>query len=154
MAARMRAHDWSKTPLGPPDTWPSSLRTIVGLMLASKFPMFVAWGAELTFLYNDAYVPIFGAKHPDGLARPFQDVWAEIWDDVGPLARKALKGDSVFLEDLPLLMRRKGFDEQTYFTFSYGPAHDDAGKVVGVFCACTASRRAAYVLEGVKSSRV
>ena len=137
LAARMRAYDWSKTPLGPPDTWPSSLRTIVGLMLTSKFPMFVAWGAELTFLYNDAYVPIFGAKHPDGLARPFHEVWAEIWDDVGPLARKALKGESVFLEDLPLLMRRKGFDEQTYFTFSYGPAHDDAGKVAGVFCACT-----------------
>jgi PAS domain-containing protein len=94
-------------------------------------------GPELTFLYNDAYVPIFGAKHPRGLARPFREIWSEIWNDVGPLAQKALQGKSVFLEDLPLLMRRQGFDERTYFTFSYSPARDDEGQVAGVFCACT-----------------
>lgn len=137
VAARMRAYDWSATSLGPPEAWPRSLRTIVSLMLASKFPMFVAWGPDLTFLYNDAYAPIFGAKHPLGLAQPFREVWSEIWDDVGPLAQRALEGESVYLEDLPLLMRRKGFDEQTYFTFSYSPARDDNDEVAGVFCACT-----------------
>ena len=69
MGALMRAHDWSDSPVGPPETWPQSLRTVISLLLNSKFPMFIAWGPELAFLYNDAYLPIFGAKHPQ-CARP------------------------------------------------------------------------------------
>ena len=85
MGERMRAHDWSASPLGSPETWPQALRSAVSLMLGSKFPMFVAWGPELGFLYNDAYAEILGAKHPAALGRRFHDIWAEIWADISPL---------------------------------------------------------------------
>ena len=137
MGASMRNHDWSASPLGPPETWPQSLRSIVGLMLGSKFPMFAAWGDELGFLYNDAYISVLGEKHPSALGNPFHDVWAEIWSDISPLIDAALAGEASYFENLPLLMRRNGFDEQTWFTFSYSPVRDESGKVVGMFCACT-----------------
>ncbi len=106
VAALMRDHDWSHSPLGPPQTWPQSLRSVVSLLLRSKFPMFVAWGPSLGVLYNDPYAEILGKKHPSAIGRPFEAIWAEIWDDVGPLARRALAGESVYLENLPLTMRR------------------------------------------------
>jgi len=118
MGALMRSHDWSQSPLGAPESWPQPLRTAVGLLLQSRFPMFVAWGAELGFLYNDAYAPILGAKHPRALGRRFQDIWSEIWTDINPLIVAALAGQAIYREDLPLVMNRKGYDEQTWFTFS------------------------------------
>ncbi|WP_458388534.1 HWE histidine kinase domain-containing protein [Sphingomonas sp. F9_3S_D5_B_2] len=99
--------------------------------------MFIAWGSELTFIYNDAYAPILGTKHPSALGAPFQQIWPEIWSDIGPLAERALAGEATWLEDLPLRMHRHGYDEDTWFTFSYSPALDDAGVITGVFCACT-----------------
>src|SRR5687767_10421460 len=87
MGERMRRHDWSRSPLGAPDGWPQSLRTVVSLMLNSRYPMFVAWGPELGFLYNDGYRPILGTKQPHALGLPFQAVWSEIWADIEPLVR-------------------------------------------------------------------
>ncbi|AWK89240.1 hybrid sensor histidine kinase/response regulator (plasmid) [Azospirillum thermophilum] len=133
----MRGHDWGRSPLGPPEGWPPALRTVVGLMLTSSFPMFVAWGAELAFLYNDGYRPIFGARHPTALGRPFAEVWSEIWTDISPLVDRALAGEATYHEDLPLVMERNGYPEETYFTFSYSPLRDEAGQVRGMFCACT-----------------
>jgi len=104
-------------------------------MLGSKFPMFVAWGPELGFLYNDAYAVILGAKHPKAMGSRFEDIWREIWSDIGPLAHRALQGEATWLEDLPLVMNRKGFDEQTWFTFSYSPVRGDDGRIAGMFCA-------------------
>ncbi len=132
----MRAHDWSRSPLGDPAGWPQALRTVVSLMLSSKFPMFCAWGKELTFIYNDSYAPILGDKHPAALGAPFQAIWAEIWDDIYPLIERALRGEASFMEKLPLIMRRHGYDEQTWFTFSYSPVRDDSGEVAGMYCAC------------------
>jgi PAS domain S-box-containing protein len=137
MGALMRAHDWSTSPLGAPETWPQSLRSVVGLVLNSKFPMFVAWGPELGFLYNDPYVEILGAKHPQAIGRPFEEIWSEIWGDIAPLVNRALAGEATFWEDLPLTMQRKGYAEETWFTFSYSPVRDESGAVVGMFCACT-----------------
>jgi PAS domain S-box-containing protein len=137
VATLMRARDWSDSPLGPPERWPQPLRSVVGLLLASKFPMFVAWGPELGFLYNDAYAEILGRKHPDALGRRFEDIWGEIWADIRPLVDRALAGESTYQEDLPLLMHRKGYPEQTWFTFSYSPVFDERGDVAGMFCACT-----------------
>ena len=77
VGALMRAHDWSASPLGAPETWPQSLRSVVGLLLNSKFPMFVAWGEELGFLYNDAYAEILAGKHPRSLGARFYDIWSE-----------------------------------------------------------------------------
>jgi signal transduction histidine kinase len=135
MGALMRAHDWSTSPLGAPERWPQSLRTTVGLLLQSRFPMFVAWGTELGFLYNDPYAEILGAKHPGALGRRFSDIWSEIWADISPLIDAAMAGHATYREDLPLVMNRKGYDEQTWFTFSYSPVRDESGKVAGMFCA-------------------
>jgi signal transduction histidine kinase/ActR/RegA family two-component response regulator len=131
----MRSHDWSTSPLGSPDRWPPSLRTIVDLLLQSQFPMFVAWGKDLGFLYNDSYAEILGAKHPAALGRRFYDIWSEIWPDISPLIDAAMSGEATYREDLPLLMNRKGFEEQTWFTFSYSPVRDETGTVAGMFCA-------------------
>ncbi|HEV7253696.1 MAG TPA: PAS domain-containing protein, partial [Mesorhizobium sp.] len=150
----MPSRDWSTSPLGAPETWPQSLRCVVGLLLASKFPMFVAWGPELGFLYNDPYAEILGAKHPDALGRRFHDIWAEIWPDISPLIDAALAGEATFHEDLPLVMNRRGFEEQTWFTFSYSPVRDESGQVAGMFCAVAETtakvlgeRRQAFHLE-------
>jgi PAS domain S-box-containing protein len=131
----MRDQDWSNSPLGPPETWPQSLRSVVGLILGSKFPMFVAWGPELGFLYNEPYAGILGAKHPGALGARFHDVWAEIWPDISPLIHAAMAGEATYREDLPLTMNRRGFDEETWFTFSYSPVRDESGRVAGMFCA-------------------
>ena len=137
MSQLLRAHDWRQSPLGPPATWTRELQTIVDLMLGSKFPMFVAYGPQLGLLYNDAYAEVLGAKHPASLGRRFEEVWSEIWHDILPIVQGAMKGQSTFHENLPLEMNRKGYLEQTWFTFSYSPVRDEAGLVRGMFCACT-----------------
>jgi PAS domain S-box-containing protein len=134
MGTLMREHDWSTSPLGAPSTWPQSLRSVVGLLLSSKFPMFVAWGPDLGFLYNDAYAEILGAKHPAALGARFQDIWSEIWSDISPLIDTALAGQSSYHEDLPLVVNRRGLGEQAWFTFSYSPVRDEAGRVAGMYC--------------------
>jgi PAS domain S-box-containing protein len=137
MGALMRAHDWSTSPLSDPETWPQSLRAVVALMINSRYPMFLAWGPDLAFLYNDAYRPIFGAKHPAALGLPFAEVWSEIWDDISPLVDRALAGEATFSENLHLVMHRNGYPEDTWYSFSYSPVRDESGAVAGMFCACT-----------------
>ncbi|HEX9931536.1 MAG TPA: PAS domain-containing protein, partial [Allosphingosinicella sp.] len=135
MGAAMRAHDWASTPLGAPGEWPQSLKTAVGILLQSKFPMFLAWGEELVFLYNDSYAEILGEKHP-ALGRRFRDIWAEIWPDIAPLVDCALAGEATFRDNLPLVLNRKDHAEQAWFTFSYSPLRSEEGSVCGMFCAC------------------
>ena len=139
--ALMRDHDWSASPLGSPAAWPPPLRTIVALLLQSQFPMFVAWGPELGFLYNDPYAEILGSKHPLAIGRRFSGIWSEIWADISPLIDAAMAGHATYREDLPLLMNRKGYDEQTWFTFSYSPVRDESGAVAGMFCAVEETTR-------------
>jgi signal transduction histidine kinase len=138
MANLMRDQDWSDSPLGPPETWPQALRSVVNLMLGSAFPMFVAWGPELTQLYNDPYIEIMGEKHPRGLGRPLLENWSEIRAEVGPLAEQAMRGHAHYVENLLLRVRRgsEGELEDTWFTFSYSPVQDETGAVAGMFCAC------------------
>ena len=135
LGAMMRAHDWSASPLGHPRDWPQALRTVVGLMLNSKFPMFVAWGPELGFLYNDSYREILGDKHPAALGGRFRDVWSEIWHDISPLIERALRGEATYVDRLYLVMNRHGYDEPTWFTFSYSPVRDERGIIAGMYCA-------------------
>ena len=136
VGALMRSHDWSRSPLGDPSGWPQALRTVVSLMLGSKFPMFCVWGKDLAFLYNEPYIPILGDKHPASLGTPFHVVWSEIWEDIYPLIKRALDGEATYMEKLPLVMHRHGYDEPTWFTFSYSPVRDDSGEVAGMYCAC------------------
>jgi signal transduction histidine kinase/ActR/RegA family two-component response regulator len=134
--ALMRTLDWSTSPLGDPRGWPQALRTVVALMLNSKFPMFVAWGSAAGFVYNEPYIDVLGDKHPKAMGRPFADIWPEIWHDVGPLAERAMRGEATYTENLPLRMHRHGYYEDTWFTFSYSPVRDDDGAIAGVYCAC------------------
>jgi hypothetical protein len=99
--ALLRDHDWSRSPLGPPSGWPHELATAVRMVLNSAFPMFVAWGPELGFLYNDAYARILEAKHPAALGGRFQQIWPEIWPDLAPIIDSALSNKPVYREDLP-----------------------------------------------------
>jgi PAS domain S-box-containing protein len=135
----IRTHDWSQTPLGPLTTWPQSLKTAVNLILSSQHPMWIGWGPDITFLYNDAYVQVLSlAKHPQALGRPAAEVWAEIWDICGPLADKVFqRGEASFVDDVRLFMSRGDFLEETYYSFSYSPIRDEAGKVAGLFCPST-----------------
>ncbi|MDB5790496.1 MAG: hybrid sensor histidine kinase/response regulator [Massilia sp.] len=134
MRALLSRHDWEGSPLGHPDSWPPELATAVKMALNSSFPMFVAWGPDLRFLYNDAYARIMGAKHPGALGQPFRQVWPEIWPDLLPIIDRALSDKSAFHEDLPLTVVRQGYPEQGYFTFSYSPLHDGSGSVAGMYC--------------------
>ena len=120
MGECVRTHDWAATPLGPAETWPQSLRTALSIMLSSAFPTYLAWGPELTSFYNDAYIPIMGDK-PNGLGRPFPEVWSEVWDTIGPITTRAMHGEASYFEDLPLTLMRRGYPEATWFSFSYSP---------------------------------
>lgn len=138
MGARMRALDWSGTPIGPPSGWPQALQTTLRLMLGSRYPMFVWWGRELTNFYNDAYIPVLGQRHPSALGRPAAEIWRDIWGTVGPQASAVMtRGEASWAEEVLLVMERNGYTEETYFTYSYSAIPDDAGGIGGVFCACT-----------------
>ena len=137
LGALIRAKDWSTTPLGPSDTWPQSLKTTLGIVLNSRYPMFVFWGQQLIKIYNDGYKPILGGKHPWALGQPAREVWPEIWPAIEPLVDRALSGDPTWSDDLLLFMERNGFPEEVYFTFSYSPVPDESGGIGGMFCACT-----------------
>src|SRR5688572_29266574 len=138
MGARIRAYDWTRTPLGPPEDWPHGLKTAVRIMLTSRQAMWIGWGPELTYLYNDAYKPIIGGKHPDALGLPTATVWREIWNDISPLLDTALQGDQgTYVESALLIMERNGYPEETYYTFSYSPIPNDKGGTGGIFCANT-----------------
>ncbi|UCM91624.1 SpoIIE family protein phosphatase [Streptomyces marincola] len=130
------AVDWAETPLGPPETWPQSLRTAVSILLSSRFPMWMAWGPRLTFFCNAAYRrDTLGRKYPWALGRPASEVWAEIWDDIGPRIDTVLtSGQATWDEALLLFVERSGYTEESYHTFSYSPLRDDDGAVVGMLC--------------------
>lgn len=137
MGRRLRAHPWARTALGPAEHWPQPLKTLVGVMLASNQAMFVAWGPERTLLYNDAYAEILAGKHPGALGRPFLEVWHEIRADLEPIVAQAYAGEPVHMDDITLLMHRKGYPEETHFSFSYTPVRDETGEVAGFLCPCT-----------------
>jgi PAS domain S-box-containing protein len=136
MGALIRNFDWSQTALGPIESWPQSLLTSVSLILNSQHPMWLGWGPEATFLYNEAYIEVLSlAKHPWALGRPAAEVWAEIWDVCGPLADKVFQqGEPSFVRDVQLFMSRGDFLEETYYSFSYSPIRNENGEVGGLFC--------------------
>lgn len=129
-ADKIRCIDWSRTDLGPLDDWPAALKTVVGLMLGSRFPKALVWGPSLTTIYNDAFAPILGDK-PEAMGRPFNEVWSEAWNSIGPIADKAFAGEATFIENFPLTINRHGYDEEAHFTFCYSPVRDEHGRVCG-----------------------
>jgi PAS domain S-box-containing protein len=134
MSAIMRAHDWEATRLGPPDQWPEGLKAALRLMLLSRFDMWLGWGEDLTFFYNDAYIPTLGSKHPTALGQPMSKVWKEVFEDVKDRVLSVMEdGVATWDEQLLLLLERNGYPEETYHTFSYSPLVGRAG-VEGLMC--------------------
>jgi two-component sensor histidine kinase len=131
MGRAVAAFDWSTTPLGPSDSWPISLRTLVQAALNSAFPQAIVWGPDFTTIHNDAFLPILGKK-PSAIGRSFADIWSEAWSSIGPIAADAYAGKSTFIENFPLVISRNGYDEQAYFTFCYSPLRDDTGNIAGM----------------------
>ena len=136
MGERILVMDWSKTQLGPMESWPQSLRSAVSILLPSKAQIVLFWGPDLIALYNDAYSPVLGIKHPWALGRPARECWSEIWDDLlGPLFKNVIAtGESFWAKDHQFLLERHGYIEETYFDVSYDPIRDESGQVVGIFC--------------------
>ena len=136
MGARTRALDWAATPLGPLADWPQSLRSAVGMMLVSRAQVILFWGPEFVVLYNDAYRPVFGGKHPSALGRPGREAWREIWEQqLGPLLQGVVDtGETFWATDLLFGLERHGYLEETYFDISYDPVRDESGNVAGVLC--------------------
>ena len=132
----IRSFDWEATSLGAPDTWPPNLRMALRIMLTSRQPIWIGWGRELIYFYNDPYKSIIGGKHPWALSRPTTEVWHEIWDDIGPMLDTAMSGEQgTYVEAQLLIMERNGYPEETYYTFSYSPIPNDDGTVGGIICA-------------------
>ena len=142
LGALMRAYPWRTTPLGPPGSWPQSLKMAIRIMLTSQQPIWIGWGEDLLTFYNDPYKSIIGGKHPQALGRPTREVWSEIWSQIGPMLDTALGGDQgTYVESQLLIMERNGYPEETYYTYSYSPIPNDDGTVGGIFCANTDDTR-------------
>ncbi|HTA88332.1 MAG TPA: ATP-binding protein [Polyangiaceae bacterium] len=151
MGALVRELDWSKTTLGPLGSWPQSLRTTVNTCLNSRLPILVCWGAEQVAIYNDAYQPILGDKHPRAMGQRGAEIWPEVWSSLGPTLKSVVsEGKAVWSENQLLELDRAGFPEERYFTFSYSPIRREAGGIDGVSCAVTETT--AHVL-GERRSR-
>ena len=136
MAAVMATRDWTGTAVGDPAGWPALLQTLIQLILTSRFPMWLGWGPDLAFFYNDAYArDTLGAKHPWALGRPAREVWSEIWHDISPRVDAVMSsGQATWDEDLMLFVERSGYKEESFHTFSYSPVSDADGTVVGLLC--------------------
>jgi PAS domain S-box-containing protein len=136
MPALLRRQDWSQTPLGDPAQWPQSLRLSVSLCLNSRFPMAIWWGRDLILIYNDAYGPILGQRHPAALGRSARVVWADVWAQIGPQIEAVLdRGESTWNERTLVPTDRNGVMEQAWFTWSFSPIIGESGQVAGVFLA-------------------
>ncbi|HVZ72099.1 MAG TPA: ATP-binding protein [Polyangia bacterium] len=159
MGHRMRTTAWTDTPLGPVDGWPQSLRSALSICLGSGFPIAIYWGPALALLYNDAWSPIPGSKHPWALGREAREVWPEIWDTIGPMFEQVMtKGEATYSEDGLLPMHRHGYVEECYFNFTFTPIRGEGGRVEGVFNAViettfrVISERRAQLLRGLSTS--
>ena len=147
LGRRIAAYDWSRTSLGPIEGWPASLRSIVDLMLASRQPAYIAWGAELVSLYNDGYIPILGTKHPDGLGKPYAELFAEVWHEYAPVVAATMAGEAQHFVDQPVALVGRPGRTMSWFTYSWTPLRDEAGEVRGFYCAATETT------EGVQAAR-
>ncbi|MFT4171562.1 MAG: ATP-binding protein [Rhodocyclaceae bacterium] len=133
MGARVRAKDWSATPLGPAENWPQSLRIITSNVLDARFPSILLWGPDLIQIYNDSYQPILGARHPRALGQATAECWPEVWHFNAPIYERVLtRGETVFLEDQEYVLAPNGHEQRYYLTISYSPIRDDRGDTRGV----------------------
>ena len=134
MGAAVRARDWASTALGPIEQWAPSWHAVMNLCLSSDFPMTITWGPEFTQVYNDAYIPVLGDKHPAAFHKTFDACWSEVWDVLGPMAVKAMRtGEPSFRENMLMPINRYGYVEEAFFTYSFSPIRDETGRIAGLF---------------------
>jgi signal transduction histidine kinase len=156
MGKLTREFDWANSALGVPEQWPRSLRTTLGILLHSAFPMFLFWGKDLICFYNDAYRPSLGenGKHP-AVGKKGKEVWREIWHFIGPLITDVMeKGEPVWYEDQYLPIYRNGHMEDVYWTFSYSPAYGDNGAIEGVFVTCVETTGSVNMLRKLEENEM
>ena len=146
--------DWNHHPLGPVVSWSREIKMAINIIMGSKVPMFISWGKERSFFYNDAYAVILGKKHPAAFGNKFYNIWSEIWKDIEPLILTVDRGEAVYQEDLKLIMNRYGSEEVTYFTFSYSPLFSDTGEVQGLYCAAIETTRRKTAEERLKAEQL
>jgi len=151
LGALMRSHDWATSPFGHPATWPQSLRSMVGLVLESRFPMFVAWARSSAFSTTTPMRRSSRKASPRAW-RPLLRYLVRDLADISPLIDSAMAGEATYREDLPLIMNRRGFDEQTWFTFSYSPVRDEDGAVAGIFCAVAETTEKVVAEKALRNS--
>ena len=131
----LEAIDWRDTCMGERAAWPRSLETLLALMMRSRRPQYLVWGPTYRFFYNAPFLPVMGIKHPAGFGQPMHEVWPEVWEEIAPLVQSCIQeGRSHYFKDRPFVLRRHGYDEKTYFSFSYTPVQDDEGKCAGLMC--------------------
>ncbi|MGE7137087.1 PAS domain-containing protein [Luteibacter sp. NPDC031894] len=140
-AAEIRAFDWDTSPLGPVETWSTALRAMLATMFDSPQPMFVSVEPGRIFLFNDPYRAMLGKRLSGAIGKRFEELWADVWDDVADHVEQALAGKGSMHRDLPLAMTRHGFVESTWWTFSYAPLRDECGRVIGMYAVTNETTR-------------
>ena len=157
MGARMRAFDWSTTPVGEPSSWPQALRTSIRLILNTGHPMYVWWGAQLLCFYNDAYRQSIGPeRHPGSLGQPARQVWDEVWPIIGPQIEQVMSGGGATWQENALVpITRNGRREDVYWTYSYGPIDDEAAPngIGGVLVVCTETTQQVIAARRAREER-
>lgn len=153
MGSLIRSADWSKTPLGDPEKWPQSLKTMTAMMLGNPFGMYIAWGKNYIQLYNDAFRPILGAsKHPEALGGSSQNTFAEIWDTIGPMFTDVMKGKAVSFPDFKVPLHRNGYTEDCFFDFSYSPIKIEDGSIGGILVTVIETTEKKIVADALQES--
>ncbi|KOS08055.1 hypothetical protein AM493_19860 [Flavobacterium akiainvivens] len=155
MGNRIRNFNWAETPVGPAETWPSNLRNTLGLMMSTKFPMFLFWGDDAVQFYNDGYIKIlnFQGRHPGALGQKGADCWEDVWDIVGGLINTVRTGEDVYMENLMINHRFEGARKDTYWTFSYSPVWGDSGNVDGVVVICQETTETVETLNNLNNGK-
>lgn len=152
MGSLIRSKDWNKTPLGDPEKWPQSLKTMTAMMLGNPFAMYIAWGKNYTQLYNDAFRNILGEKHPEALGGNPQHTFSEIWDQTNTMFANVMKGNAVSFPDFKVSLHRNGYIEDCYFDFSYSPIKIEDGSVGGILVTVIETTEKKIVADALKES--
>jgi signal transduction histidine kinase len=138
MGRRIAEFDWERTSLGRLEDWPRSLQSTIAILLGSRYPMCLAWGKDLLLFYNDAYISLLGAKHPEALGRSLRETLSELWDSIGSMVSAVMStGTAIWVPGYGVPMRRHGYLEESYFSASNSAVDDDAGEIGGMLCVCS-----------------
>jgi PAS domain S-box-containing protein len=149
-AAEIRAFDWSTTPLGPVDAWPVALKAMLATMFDTPRPMFLSVEPGQQFFFNDPYRPMLGRRLQGAIGKSFRDLWHDVWDELGRHVELALRGEGSMHLDLPLRMTRHGFEEETWWTFSFAPMRDENGNVFGMYAITNETTRAVRTTQTLR----